>query len=777
MRRLVLPSLLLAVTIGTATWIRVGPLPEGFLDPDRFVSTVVTDRNGVVLYETLSGHGTRSHWMDATSIPETLKNATLAAEDARFRLHPGLDPIAIARAAVQNARRGKVVQGGSTITQQVVKLLAGSPPRTLRSKLAEAVLALRLEHRLSKDEILALYLNLAPYGNQYVGAERASRGYFGIPAENLTVAQAAFLAALPQRPSAFDPYRSSEARRRQELILARMEKLGMLAPSDAALARRETLRVAPMRRAFLAPHFVAAVLSNEMFRGASRIETTLDARLQGEIEGIIRAQKDRLRRHGAGNVAVAVLDNRTGEWLAWEGSGDYFDARTGGAIDGVTSPRQPGSALKPFTYAVAFERGVTPAAALPDVPAHFPTAVGGVVYTPRNYDGVYRGPMRARIALAGSQNVPAVALLSRTGVADLARLLQRAGFSTLDKTADYYGLGLTLGDAEVRLDELVRAYAMFARGGVSLPVRSVRRVVTRDGDGVIPEDAGGERIVSERTAFWIADILSDSAARSYAFGTGGSLDLPFPAAVKTGTSQAYRDNWTVGFTREVTVGVWVGNFDRTELRSSSGVTGAAPIFHQVMMAAQKRFGSAADVAVVTATPDLQRQRICSLSGAAVTAACPASETEWLPRDEAREVCSWHAIVEGEVIVDWPLLYRAWAAERGLVRDRLAGRRTSEQGTRGGEEPRRGENRPLLAIINPPAGAVYMIDPTLRPEFQTIALQAAVSGAARIRWRVNDKVVSEGKPGETHDWSLRPGRHTITVEDSRGRKAETSIVVK
>ena len=279
-----------------------------------------------------------------------------------------------------------------------------------------------------------------------------------------------------------------------------------------------------------------------------------------------------LDAHHADNVAVAVLDNRSGEWLAWEGSGNYADNAHGGAIDGVTSPRQPGSALKPFTYAAAFESGYQPASVLADVPSQFPTDEPGVLYSPRNYDGQYRGPLLAREALAGSENVPAVALASDLGVPAVARLLRRAGFTSLGDNASHYGLGLTLGNAEVRLDEIVAAYAMFARGGEYLAPSGIRSSI----DGHAQPAADAFRLLSARTAFWITDILSDNDARAYMFGRGGSLEFPFPVAAKTGTSTAYHDNWAVGYTREVTVGVWVGNFDRTPLRDSSGVTGAGP---------------------------------------------------------------------------------------------------------------------------------------------------------------------------------------------------------
>ena len=445
--------------LAAAVWIRCGPLPAGMLDLDRHVSTEIVDRHGIPLYEALSVGGQRNRRMDPARLPENLVRATLAAEDARFFRHPGVDPAAIARAFWRNFRARRLVEGGSTITQQTAKLLIARP-RTLAGKLREALLALRLEHRLTKREILALYLSVAPYGNQLTGAEAASRAYFGCDAADLTPAQAALLAGLPQAPSMLDPYRHlPRAIARQAVVLDRMESRGLLSAADARRARAERLRIIPRARAFIAPHFLERALQAAGEPAPRRIETTLDAALQDEVAGIVAVHRRRLEEHGARHVAVAVLDNATGEWLAWEGSGDYADDANGGRIDGVVAPRQPGSALKPFTYALAFERGFTPATVLPDVPAHFATAEPGVLYSPRNYDGQFHGPLRARLALGGSENVPAVWTLSRVGVPDLLRLLRRAGLSTLDQTAGHYGFALTMGDAEVRLDELVAAYS------------------------------------------------------------------------------------------------------------------------------------------------------------------------------------------------------------------------------------------------------------------------------------------------------------------------------
>ncbi len=659
--------------IAFTLWLRLGPIDPALVDLDDVTSTVVVDRRGVPLYESLSRDGTRNVHLDAHNLPPMLVAATLAAEDRRFWSHPGVDPVAIARALRQNLLEGTVVEGGSTITQQVAKLLLNrrSPKRArgVREKVREAVLALRLEHRFDKREILGLYLNLAAYGNQIVGAGKASRTYFGVEPSMLTPAQSAFLAGLPQRPSGYNPFRNrSQAIARQLTVIKRMQSAGALSPDGARGAREERLRFSRAASPFLAPHFVEMVVAASGENRPPRIETTLDAGLQGDVVGIIRSHRQALDRHGAANVAVVVLDNATGEWLAWEGSGDYADAEHGGAINGPRALRQPGSALKPFTYALAFESGFTPASVLADVPSHFPTAEAGVLYSPRNYDGRFRGPLLARRALAGSENVPAVVLASELGVPTLQRFLTRAGLSTLDRTPSYYGLGLTLGNAEVRLDELVAAYSTFARGGEWVePTWSLRP----QGGASHAEDRTRRLLVSPLTAYWITDVLSDDSAREFIFGRGGSLEFPFPVAVKTGTSQAYHDNWTIGYTRDLTVGVWVGNFDRTPLKASTGVTGAAPIFHAVMLAATKRLHGAAgfDARAIVAAPDgLAEREVCALSGMPANPWCPARQRERLPATD-EPACSWHHQSDEGLLVVWPPAYRQWARENGLLSER------------------------------------------------------------------------------------------------------------
>lgn len=774
----VLPSLVVAVL-----WLRLGALPAGLLD-DPAPSTVVVDRRGVTLYEARAQDGTRGMALTPDTLPPYLVAATVAAEDHRFWSHPGVDLISIVRALKTNLAERSIVEGGSTISQQVAKLLlnreAPGRHRGWRAKAHEALIALRLERRFTKRTLLTMYLNMAGYGNQISGVERASRAYFGSASALLTPAQAAFLAGLPQRPSGFNPYRSRQAAlSRQHVVLSRMHGEGSITAAQLAEARAEQLSFQPSASPFVAPHFVEMVLARDRAAAArsERIETTLDAALQTDVTGVIESHREALRVHGAANVAVVVLDNRSAEWLAWEGSGNYTDASSGGTINGPVMPRQPGSALKPFTYALAFESGFSPASVLADVPLSFPTAEPGIVYSPRNYDGQFRGPMLARTALAGSENVPAVSLASAVGVPSLLRFLGRAGLGTFDKTAAHYGLGLTLGNAEVRLDELVAAYSAFARAGEWIEPSYVENA---------PERVS-RRLISPRTAFWITDILSDGEAREFAFGRGGSLEFPFPVAVKTGTSQAYRDNWTIGYSRNVTVGVWVGNFDRTPLRNSSGVTGAAPIFHGVMLAAERRatggiteFGSGS---IVPPDPGSTEREICALSGQSANAWCPNRRHEWVASEAPAVPCSWHHDSDQGLLTILPAEYQAWQTGAGSIPARgtaqsTSARSTSAPGTSARRtSPRRTSQVATFGIVSPADGATYSIDPTLRREFQSLALRAMATSVGRIEWKVDGRPAGSTVGSTALDWPLLPGKHHIEARNAEGRTAQASITVR
>jgi penicillin-binding protein 1C len=417
--------------------------------------------------------------------------------------------------------------------------------------------------------------------------------------------------------------------------------------------------------------------------------------------------------------------------------------------------------LKPFTYALAFEQGRGPESVLPDIPSHFPTAEAGVLYSPRNYDGQYRGPLLARRALAGSENVPAVALASEVGVSTLLRFLKAAGLSTFDKTPAYYGLGLTLGNAEVRLDELVAAYSVFAREGTWTAPTALLGSPT----------SPGREVLSPRTAFLITDILSDPEAREYAFGRGSYLDFPFPVAVKTGTSQAYHDNWTVGYTRDVTVGVWVGNFDRARLRNSSGVTGAGPIFHAVMLAATRGRESVSAHAVLPPPQGLEQVTICALSGMRANSWCPSRAREWGDAGAEALPCAWHHQSDEGLLTIYPPEYRAWTLTSGQAdldpRPSTLDPRTAPRAPRAS----------AFSIANPPAGAIYSVDPTLRRDFQALPLRAATPRPTTITWFVNGRTVGQASSDKAVSWPLAVGRHEIEARDAGGRRARTSVIVK
>jgi penicillin-binding protein 1C len=750
------------IALAAVGWLRCGPVPAELLDNRRTASVVVLDRNDRPLYEALSADGSRSETLEASDLPPAIVDATIAAEDRRFWWHPGIDPIAIVRACLADIRHGGAVEGGSTISQQAAKLLLGgdgSRHRGIRAKISEALLALRLEHRFSKREILAMYLNRASYGNQIAGVERASHAYFGRPSKLLTPAQAAFLAGLPQRPSGFNPYRSfNDAVRRQRSVLRRMAATHVLSDDQVKEALAERLVLVRDKSPFAAPHFVEMALAAA--GDARTVRTTLDRELQADVVGILRARRDLLTSHGAYNVAVVVLDNASSEWLAWEGSSDYFDNEHGGAINGPSVARQPGSALKPLTYALAFDQGFTPASVLADVPSHFPTADPGVLYTPRNYDGRYRGPLLARVALAGSENVPAVSLASEIGIPSLLRFYQRAGLTTLSRNASYYGLGLTLGNAEVRLDELTAAYAAFARGGVWISPAFLRDA---------PKET--RSLVSQRASFWIGDILSDADAREFIFGRGGSLEFPFPVAAKTGTSQAYHDNWTLGFSRHVTVGVWVGNFDRSPLRDSTGVTGAGPIFHAVMLAAERRYGPVTDDSALATPPvgvqGVRERAICALSGLAANEWCPVKKREWMPADVELLPCSWHHLDDGDLRTYWPAEYQMWAKETVHGVQRVAGMQRVPSAPAAD----------VFRIASPAHGSTYLIDPTLRREFQSLSLRVVSSTHGAVEWWIDGRPVARTAVEPAGSWPLTAGTHTFIARDEYGRTATSTVTVR
>ncbi len=747
--------LLLTALLTFGAWLGISfvPLPRGITEPPAS-GLEFLDRHGRTLRELRDGQEQFSRTAAEGEIPTVLMQATLAAEDQRFWSHNGVDWRATLRAAWQLVRNGRIVSGGSSITQQLVKL-AAPRPRTFRTKLIEAAQALRLEREWDKPRILAAYLNRLDYGNLRAGSDAAARHYFDKAPADLSAAEAAFLAGLPQAPSRLNPRaRFAGAKRRQEWILGRMHALGWLTSEDYTRSLAEPVQLAPPRREFAAPHFVDLLLEREApdTSRPQRVTTTLDLELNRFVEQTLRSQLARLREQQVGNGAAVVLDNRTGAVLALVGSEDYF-APAAGQVNGAWAPRSAGSTLKPFTYALAFERGATPASIVADVPCEFSTATG--VFAPVNYDRHCHGPVRHRLALANSLNIPAVRVLDELGgAAVLHARLRACGLTTLTQPAEHYGLGLTLGNAEVRLLELANAYACLARLGEWRPWRLLEGA----GDYKSPT-----RVISREAAWLVADVLADNRARALAFGLETPLRFDFPVACKTGTSTDYRDNWAVGYTPEFTVAVWAGNFDGSPMRGVSGVTGAGPVLHTIFQNLRTRFST-----TWYAPPSGWVQReVHPLTGKLVTEDARRSLTkdfaavrEWFPPDRLPPVSSAADFdASGRVLL--PSEYRAWfqSGDNGFG-DRVA-LATRPQFT-------------SLRVLSPVPGTVFYLDPDLPDSARRIALHA--SGGRECRWESESLTLDRatGLPQAL----LTEGRHRLTVHDlATGTRAETWVDVR
>ncbi len=540
-------------------------LPVGLRETPT-ASPVLLDRHGTPILHLTLPDSSRSAPMRAEEIPADIIACTLAAEDKRFYSHAGVDPLAMLRAGRDFFAKRRIVSGASTITQQLIKITSPPAKRSPFTKIYEALAARRLEMTWSKRQILTAYLNHLDYGNLRIGTAEAARFYFQKPLADLSLAECALLAGLPQSPSRLNPIRHPErALVRRKTVLSRLAAAGNLPAARISAAFTEPLTLRPLRESKPAPWL------SQISNFKSQIPTTLDLPLQRDLEAIVREETARLKDANLRHAAVVAIHNPTGEILALVSSADWNDPR-GGQINGALTPRSPGSTLKPFTYLLAMERHHhIPSSILADVPSPFRTPQG--LDLPENYDRGYRGPVTLRAALACSLNVPALRELnSLGGPRPLHQLLENLGITTLGGDSSIHGLGLTLGNAPVRLLELTNAYATLARQGNHVPPI------------LFPSKFDvGRSMFDVRSAYLIADILADSAARAPSFQPGGPLDLPFKCAVKTGTSSDFHDNWCLGFTPEFTVGVWAGNFEQQPMKGLSGIAGAGPIFHRAMI--------------------------------------------------------------------------------------------------------------------------------------------------------------------------------------------------
>ena len=760
---------LAVAAVAAVVWISL-PLPATLSGPPAALSLEIQDRNGLLLRATRSSDGSHAQWVPYEQIDVDLINAFVTIEDRRFWEHSGVDWRAVARATNDNLRARHVVSGASTITMQLARLIQTSP-RSWGGKFGQVLWALRLERHLTKQQILEQYLNRIELGQATVGVGAAAALYFGASASDLSLGQAATIAGLAHAPSRDNPYAApAKARRRRDQVLRGMRRLDYALAADVERARQEPLVAARRTPAFLAPHFTTRVIdwveTEQAPHRENIVRTSLDLSLQTELEAEVRHAVAVLHDRAVEQAAAVVLDNETGEVLAWVGSPDFWSPNDG-QTDMVSSPRQPGSTLKPFLYGLALERGFTAATVLPDLPKAYPTAAGA--YTPRNYDRKFRGPVRAREALASSYNVPAVELASRLGTSSLLHTLHLAGLESLKRDADYYGLGLALGNGDVTLIELANAYRALANGGVwrpwtwrhpAIPMRPSPRSTA----GSATSDLlSGRRVLSPLASAIVLDMLNDPSARIPGFGISTPFDFPFPVAVKTGTSRHFTDNWAVGTTGGFTVAVWAGNFSGHTMQGVSGVTGAGPLLHRAIMATAQRvppgaFASPQELGAISIP-------VCRLSGLLATDSC-AKLNEWfIPGTAPTQPDDW----ERDGRITFPAEYAEWAHQsasvvvNGALGPRNIARENRADSAAAGAR--------ALRILSPLDGDRYAIPSGVDPRYATISLRAAGHGADRVRWTIDGRLYSRTR------WPLEPGAHVVQASTPTGESVEAHIVVE
>ena len=712
----------------------------------RFELEALTPKPGVLVLDCqdrilrlgADGQGRRVILLPPGPLPEMIVAAFLAAEDSHFRQHHGIDLRAIGRAAWSNLKAGRIVSGASTITQQLARL-AYPAPRTYYHKFVEMLRSLRFEAALGKDEILRDYLNLVPQGNNLMGVETSARIYFGKPAAQVTLAEAALLAALAKAPGTLNPL-GHEHRRllsRRNWVLTRLARLGFVSREQVMAARQTGLR---LRSAnifpFEAPHFVNLVLAAGAPPAHGVIRTTLDLNLQRRAQAIVRSHRSRLHTCGISQAAAVIIKNHTMEVAALVGS-CHYGPKDQGFNDGATARRSPGSTLKPFLYAQALDLGFNPARVMADVDERYRTPRGEFI--PANFDRVAQGPISMREALGNSLNLSAVSLLNQIGPPAFYDLLTRLQLiNHPERPAGYYGLGLVVGNPEVSLLQLASAYACLANGGVFRPARCIRTgevgrsetVATPHPDPLSSREEGikkevgsvsssGERgkeepasennagpvnsliqvkeapeqIFSPQAAYIVSDILADSLARARTFGSSLAMHQTFPMAIKTGTSTHYRDCWTVGYTPEYTIAVWTGNFDGRPTAKMSGASASAPILADLAAALINPERSPG----FTEPPRITRLEICSFSGMLPGPGCQHRRQElFIAGTEPDSVCTYHRFQE-----PWhrmPTNFAGWLHDRferqGTGRYRLAGFDPDLRRTFGSLEPQTNQQHKL-----------------------------------------------------------------------------------
>lgn len=749
------------------------PYPTTNLEQNHTESWRFMDTEGQLLRESVGKTGMRSIWTPLEDLSPYVVAGTIAIEDKRFYRHFGIDSLAFLRAATQNIQGGRVISGASTLTMQLARIL-GQQPRSIGGKISQMWDASRIERTLSKEEILEHYLNRAPYGAGAIGVEAASQRYFGKPSRLLSLSEAALIAGLPQAPSLYNPFVNLKAaQKRQTAVLSQMQAMKVIDQRTYERAIKEPIQTKQLHPP-VAMHFTDYLLKQGPKPG--EIATTLNRSTQKQVEQLVRDHVEKMKTGGLTQASVVVLDNTRCAIRVMVGSTNYW-SKEGGSVNGSTSLRQPGSALKPFTYATGFMGPYTPASPVGDIPTRYLDAKG-LIMAPNNYDKSYQGPILMAEALGRSLNVPAIRVANGAGIQNVLDSLRRAGFTSFTEDADHYGLGLTLGNGEVNVIELVQAYASFARSGMGCTATGFQDETNTDTHQVFSEDI----------SYLITNILSDESIRIRAFGIDNPLLVGFPMAIKTGTSTNWRDNWAVGYTKEFTIGVWTGDFSGRPMNQLYGAIGAGPLFRDVARLMARSVDSNFGTQLPLPTTNIQEIDVCPLSGMTPSEHCPSSYRSTVLNEPKREICTWHKAiridkrnglrasdkcpkehVQIQVFEQLPQKYTPWVAEKNI---QTVPAKWSPYC------PLSGITANAIVITNPQNENIFLLEPGYDTHTQTLALQVEVDPPVeQVSWLVDDVLFARVEWPYTINIPLIKGKHIVQAKAGKKASARISFHVR
>ena len=720
-----------------------------YLEPN----TIIEDRRGNILRWVPDVNGERHSWTPLNNIPSIVQNAFISAEDHRFYSHPGVDVLAILRATKSNLTEGHIVSGASTLTQQLSRMTYPRK-RTYYDKLVELVRSLRIEWLLDKEQILELYLNRVPLGNNLVGIKAGSMVYFKKALSRMTISEAAMLASLPKAPGNLNPYGKnfSSLIERKNWVLKKMYINEHISSDKLIGSLQDTPALKPKSFPFGAPHFINQLLPISRKEG---LTTTIDLKLQNRVEQILKSHQFRLKRRTASQASVVILDNENSEILSLVGAIEYSN-RHQGFNNGANALRSPGSTLKPFLFAQALDSGLSTATVLEDIERKYSSPQG--IYRPVNFNKKSYGPVSMRNALGNSLNQTAVSLLNTIGYSSFYETLQSLELINFPQRGpEHYGLGMVIGNPEVTLVQLASAYATLARGGLFIPAKYF----------VDDKGSKGTRIYSEEASYILTDMLSDPSARNLTFGDFFNQKLPFKVALKTGTSTNYRDGWIVGYTPQHTIAIWVGNFNGQPTAGMSGAQAAGPILVDILNELYPNGFSSS----FSKPEGVTSMEVCSYSGMKPNKFCPHIKRElFITGMEPEEICSYHNELGGTH--NLPPQFATWLHgryEKGVEGNyRLAGfsrnlSQTFQKVSRNyrGTERRYESTDPSIQITSPVNGEIYIMD--LNEGAYQIELEVSSSlPAPEITWYVDEREYDKVGPPYKSKWHLSRGIHTLTA---------------